>query len=384
MEITKKIAIIFLTFQLVFLFSSRITTSASDISIKAPSAVLMESSTGKILFEKNSHEKRACGALTKIMSLLLISEAIDNNKISMDDTITVGDCVSSVTGAHVWLRPGEQITVKDLVKSIAIASANDATLAIAHSLAGSEENFVSQMQKKAEEIGMKDTVFKNCNGIEQEGHLSSANDIAIVSQNLLKHPEICDLTSIWMDTIREGKTQIVNSNVLVKNKEYGITGIKSGTTKEAGSCVSATANRDNLSLVCVVLGGQTGKDRFEDALKVFDFGFNNYKTIDAEPPSEGFPLVKVIGGMKSTVEVEMDPNQNIVVEAGQTKQIVSEVVLPESLEAPVEIGQKVGEITYQESNHKDLAKFPIFISEKIEKLSFGSSLSSLFESLIKM
>ena len=225
----------------------------SEEDLTAPSAVLMEASTGKVLFEKNSHEVRACASITKVMTLLLVMEAIDQGRMSLTDTITASEHASSMGGSDIWLEPGETMSADDMVKATVVASANDAAVALAEHLEGTEEAFVQKMNQRAAELGMKDTVFKNCNGLDEEGHVTSAYDVALMSRELIKHEKIFDYTTIWMDTLREGKTQIVNTNKLLKSYN-GITGLKTGTTGGAGSCITATAQRDGLSLIGVVLG----------------------------------------------------------------------------------------------------------------------------------
>ena len=216
-----------------------------DDSVSAQSAVLMESSTGKIVYEKNSHEQRPCASVTKVMTLLLVFEAIDRGKLSLEDTITASEHAASMGGSDIWLENGETMSADDMIKATVVASANDAAVALAEHLSGSEDAFVEQMNNRAKELGMNDTVFKNCNGLDEEGHVTSANDVAIMSRELTKHEKIFDYTAIWLDNLRDGKTQIVNTNKLLKTYN-GITGLKTGTTDDAGCCMSATATRGDV------------------------------------------------------------------------------------------------------------------------------------------
>ena len=243
--------------------------------ISAPSGVLMEASTGKILYEKNPHDKRPCASITKVMTLLLVFEAIDSGKLSLEDTVTTSEHAASMGGSDIWLEPGEEMSADDMIKATVVASANDAAVALAEHISGSEETFVAQMNQRAAQLGMTDTVFKNCNGLDEEGHITSAYDVAVMSRELMKHEKIFDYTSIWLDNLRGGKTQIVNTNKLLKTYN-GITGLKTGTTDDAGCCISATATRDGMSLIGVVLGADTGKQRFADAAALLDHGFANY------------------------------------------------------------------------------------------------------------
>ncbi|MDR0404926.1 MAG: D-alanyl-D-alanine carboxypeptidase [Oscillospiraceae bacterium] len=377
----KKTAVVFLIFQLMFL-QTTIVARADDTEIKAPSAVLMDGLTGKILFEKNSHDKRPCASLTKIMTLYLIFEAIENGKITAQDMLVAGDYVSSVEGAHVWIKPGESLSVNDLIKSIAVASANDASLVLAYNLCGSEKKFVLQMQEKAREIGMKDTTFKNCNGIEQEGHVSSAHDIALLSKKILQYKEVFDYTSIWMDSIREGKTQIVNTNKMLKNYN-GTTGLKTGTTDEAGSCIAASVTRENFTLVAVVLGCKTGVERFDDATKLFDYGFSNYKLVSIDFPPESLPPVNITGAAESKVQVDTRSEQEIIVKKGEEKKIKSEIILPKEMNAPIKAGQKLGKIVHKIGDNV-LTEYPITATKNVGELSFTLAFLLLLRNFVSM
>ena len=247
----------------------------SEEEISAPSAVLMEPTTRKILFEKNPHEIRACASITKVMTLILVFEAIEEGKISYEDIVTTSAHAASMGGSDIWLEPGETMSVHDMIKAVVVASANDAAVALAELVSGTEDEFVARMNERAKELGMNDTVFKNCNGLDEEGHLTCAYDVALMSAELIKHEKIFEFSSIWLDYLRDGETQIVNTNKLLKYYK-GITGLKTGTTGQAGSCMTATAQRDGLSLVAVVLGCDTGTGRFSDAAKLLDFGFSYY------------------------------------------------------------------------------------------------------------
>ncbi len=316
----------------------------SDQDVKAPSAVVMEATTGKILYEKNPHEKRPGASITKVMTLLLVMEAIDSGKISLTDTVTASAHAASMGGSDIWLKEGETMTVDDLLKATVIMSANDAAVALAEHVAGSEDDFLRQMNEKAKALGMNDTAFKNCNGLDEDGHLTSAYDIALMSAQLIKHKKIFDYTLTWIDHVRGGKTQLVNTNKLIRTYK-GITGLKTGTTGKAGSCISATAERDNVSLIAVVLGSPSTKDRFADAAQLLDYGFANWAMTAPETPA--LEPVPVTNGMQNSVEPEAPAGKSILVPKGKENDVVSQVTLAETLEAPVEKGQIIGKITYK-------------------------------------
>ena len=289
-------------------------------SISAPSAVLMESSTGKVLFEKNTHEQRPCASVTKIMTLLLVFEAVDSGKLSLDDEITASEHAAGMGGSDIWLEKGETMSADDMIKATVVVSANDAAVALAEHISGSEDAFVEKMNSRAKELGMNDTVFKNCNGLDEEGHITSAYDVALMSRELTKHEKIFDYTSIWLDNLRGGKTQIVNTNKLLKTYN-GITGLKTGTTNDAGCCMSATATRGDVSLISVVLGCKTGKERFADAAALLDYGFANVSVKELTLPEDMPKSIEVNGGMTDSVKLECKVSSKIVVDKGNSAKI---------------------------------------------------------------
>lgn len=353
----------------------------SDDSVTAPSAVLMEASTGKIVYEKNSHEQRPCASVTKLMTLLLVFEAIDNGKLSFDDTITASEHAASMGGSDIWLENGETMSADDMIKATVVASANDAAVALAEHLSGSEDAFVEQMNERAKELGMNDTVFKNCNGLDEEGHVTSANDVAIMSRELTKHEKIFDYTSIWLDNLRSGETQIVNTNKLLKTYN-GITGLKTGTTDDAGCCMSATATRGDVSLIAVVLGCNTGKERFADAAALLDYGFANIAVKELNIPEDMPTSIDVNGGMEKSVDLRCEVNSNVVVDKSENADIKTELDLPESLDAPIEQDQVVGTLTFTVNG--ETQSFDITAEQAVEKTSFGSIFEVLFNSLLAL
>lgn len=356
--------------------------AVTEETITAPSAVLMETSSGKILFEKNPHEQRPCASITKVMTMLLVCEAIDNGKLSLDDTITASAHAASMGGSDIWLEEGETMSADDMIKATVVASANDAAVALAEHLCGSEEVFVEKMNEKASQLGMKDTVFKNCNGLDEDGHITSAYDVAVMSRELMKHEMIFDYTSIWLDNLRDGKTQIVNTNKLLKTYN-GITGLKTGTTNDAGCCMSASATRGDMSLVAVVLGCNSGKERFSDAAALLDYGFANFSVTQLKAPEDLPKTIKVENGMQGNIGIGCDVNASIVLDKNSSSKIVSKIDLPESVEAPVVSGQKLGTVTYSLDGNA-VKSFEITALQDAEKISFASVFSVLLNSIISL
>lgn len=356
--------------------------AVTEETITAPSAVLMETSSGKILFEKNPHEQRPCASITKVMTMLLVCEAIDNGKLSLDDTITASAHAASMGGSDIWLEEGETMSADDMIKATVVASANDAAVALAEHLCGSEEVFVEKMNEKASQLGMKDTVFKNCNGLDEDGHITSAYDVAVMSRELMKHEMIFDYTSIWLDNLRDGKTQIVNTNKLLKTYN-GITGLKTGTTNDAGCCMSASAKRGDMNLVAVVLGCNSGKERFSDAAALLDYGFANFSVTQLKAPEDLPKTIKVENGMQGNIGIGCDVNASIVLDKNSSSKIVSKIDLPESIEAPVVSGQKLGTVTYSLDGNA-VKSFEITALQDAEKISFASVFSVLLNSIISL
>ena len=355
-----------------------VTVSAlSESEITAPSAVLMDAETGKILYEKNPHEVRPCASITKVMTLTLVMEALDSGKISLSDTVTTSQHASSMGGSDIWLEVGETMSVDDMIKATVVASANDAAVALAEHLCGTEEEFVAQMNKKAKSLGMKETVFKNCNGLDEDGHVTSAYDVAVMSRELTKHKKIYDYSNIWMDNLRGGKTQLVNTNKLLKTYR-GITGLKTGTTSKAGSCISATAERDGLSLIAVVLGSATGKDRFSDAAKLLDYGFANYEMYTPDIPESAVTEIAVKNGMTDKIMTSAKNGSSILIQKGDKEKITSEIVLPNEIDAPVEKNAPIGKIIYKNSGHQ-IAEYPITAAESAEQINFTEIFQIIFK-----
>lgn len=319
-------------------------TVAGAPAVDAPAVLLMEKETGSVLYEENAHEKREPASVTKIMTLLLVMEAIDSGRLSYDDIVTVSAYAASMGGSQTWMKENEQMTVRDMLKAVCVVSANDGSVALAEHLAGSEEAFVAQMNQRAAELGMADTCFVNCTGLPAQGHVTSAYDIALMSRELiLNHPDIRQFTTIWMDTIRDGEFQLANTNKLIRYYE-GATGLKTGSTDSARYCLSATAERDGMELIAVVMGAETTTKRFETAKSLLNFGFANY-TLQDVYPSQALPPIDVLLGESSTVQPVLSSSSRILVDKADLDKVTTELTLAEDVEAPVEAGQKLGTMT---------------------------------------
>ncbi len=357
-----------------------LTARGEEVTLTAPSAVLMEASTGRVLFEKDSHQVRPCASITKVMTLCLTFDAIESGQLSLTDTLTASAHASSMGGSDIWLKEGETMTVDDLLKATVIMSANDAAVVLAENVAGSEEAFVQRMNEKAEELGMADTVFKNCNGLDEEGHVTSAHDVALMSRELITHEKIFDYTLTWIDYVRDGQTQLVNTNKLIRSYS-GITGLKTGTTSQAGSCITATAERDSLALISVVLGADSTDHRFQDAAALLDYGFANWAvTVPETPVLEDVP---VAGGMEETVPVRAGEAPKLLTSAAEKGKVEQSVELFPDLAAPVNEGDVVGKIVYR-VNGEDVAQVDIAAAGNVEKITFSSAFRYLLHSLFAL
>ena len=349
--------------------------AAVELPIASQAAILMEKETGRILYAKNEHEKLEPASVTKIMTLLLTMEAIDSGALRYDDVVTASDYASSLGGSQIFLAAGEQMTVEDLLKGVCVASGNDASVALAEHLAGVTELFVARMNNRAKELGMNDTHFVNCNGLPAEGHVTSAYDIALMSRELiLHHPDIRRFTTIWMDTLRDGASEISNTNKLIRFYD-GATGLKTGSTSTAGYCISATAERDGMELIAVTLQADTSDKRFADAKSLLNYGFSTYALYDAAEGLE-LPDVAVELGAAATVRPELSGNTALLLERGQAAGVERTVTLAESVIAPVRSGDTLGEVTVTSGNTV-LATLPIRAGESVPRLSWGQMLARI-------
>lgn len=366
--------------------SDAATNTAFDVNGK--SAVLMEPSTGKILFEKNSHQKLAPASITKVMTLLLIFEAIENGKIKLDDVVTVSEHAASMGGSQVFLEVGEQQTVNELLKCISIASANDAAVAMAEFVAGSEELFVDAMNNKAKDLGMNDTTFKNACGLDVSGHEMSSYDIAIMSKELItKYPQVFDYTTVWQDTIihktNKGETEfgLTNTNKLLKWYSYA-NGLKTGSTSGALYCLSGTAKKDNLQLIAVIMSAPDFKTRFLEVIKMFEYGFSNYSIIQGKPAGEEVGKVKVYKGEQPEVTAIIKDTANILVSKDSKQIDDTKLNLYEIVNAPVNKGDKLGELIYY-SNGKEVGKTELVSKDTVDKASFKTMFGKILNSCFK-
>ena len=341
-----------------------------ELDVAGKSALLMDMATGTVLFEKNSHEQLAPASVTKVMTMLLIMEAIDSGKIRWDDTVTTSEAAAAKGGSQIYLKVGETMTVSDMVKSIAVSSANDCACAMAEHLAGSEAAFVAQMNRRAKELGMNDTNFVNCTGLDDDenakSHLTSAHDIAVMSRELmLNHPSIQKFTTIWMDTVRGGAFGLANTNKLVRFYP-GATGLKTGFTSAAGYCLSATAQRDGLGLIAVVMGAETSQERFAACKAMLDYGFANYALVAPEV-TEGEVPVRL--GTENCVKAVPAEPIRLLVDKAQSNQVQVQTVLEESVTAPVSKGQRLGTLTVK-VGEQVLAQIPMVAEKGVQRLSF--------------
>ncbi|MEG0542165.1 MAG: D-alanyl-D-alanine carboxypeptidase family protein, partial [Angelakisella sp.] len=334
----------------------RAASFTPDGPLPVKSAILMEQGTGKILFERNSDEKLAPASVTKIMSLLLFMEALDSGKMALTDKVTCSETAAAYGGSQIWLKPGEEMTVDELLRATAIASANDATVCLAEHVGGSELGFVDMMNRRAKELGMENTTFKCAAGLDNEGHLTTARDIALMSRELMTHPTIKNYTTVWMDSLRGGATELVNTNRLVRFYQ-GATGLKTGTTSGAGSCLSATAERDGLGLIAVVMGADTSDNRFAAARALLDWGFSNYIQAKLTAPDNLAP-VKVTKGVAPNVLPICLPPPGVVIERGKAEMISQEAELTPELTAPVLEGQEIGKVRVM-ADGELLLEYPI-------------------------
>ncbi len=345
--------------------------SAAGPQVAGKSSILMDAATGTVLCESNSHERLAPASVTKIMTMLLIMEAIDSGKISWNDTVTTSEAAAAKGGSQIFLKVGETMSVADMVKSIAVSSANDCACAMAEHIAGSEEAFVAMMNRRAEELGMQDTHFVNCTGLDDDPnakeHLTSAHDIAIMSRQLLVyHPDIKNYTTIWMDTVRDGTFGLANTNKLVRFYP-GATGLKTGFTSAAGYCLSASAQRDGMELIAVVLGADTSQNRFGACKQLLDYGFANYALICPQP--EGTMTVPVKLGVTDTVTAVPAQDPQLLIDKGQKGEINIQTQLDDSVTAPVSRGQRLGTMTLR-AGEQVLAQVPLVAQTPVARMTW--------------
>lgn len=353
--------------------------SNTDLGLNAKSAILMEESTGNILYESNPDERLPIASVTKVMTMLLIMEAVDSGKISLDDMVTVSENAMSYGGSTMFLETGEQLTVNDMLKGIAVASANDGCVAMAEHLAGSESAFVDMMNEKAKKLGMENTHFMNTNGLDEDDHYSSARDVAIMSRELMKHETIFNYTSIWMDTLRGGKFQLANTNKLIRFYD-GANGLKTGSTSKALCCLSAAAKRNDMQLIAVVLGAPTSAERFASAKSLLDYGFANYAVNTQITAGDEVQKIAVEKGVDKEVDVVAGDSCSTLVKKGQEDNITKEIKIDETITAPIEAGQKIGTMTISRDGEV-IADIELNASSAVEKKGIGLIIKDFFATI---
>ena len=366
-------------FCLLFVLCATLCVPVRALEVSAPSAILMEKETGTVLYAKDEHTPREPASVTKVMTLLLTMEAIDSGALSYDDYVTGSAHASSMGGSQIWLKEGEQMTVRDLLKAVCVVSGNDAAVALGEHLAGSEDAFVEKMNARAAELGMNDTHFVNACGLPAGGHVSSAHDIALMSRELiLNHPDIRQFTTIWMDSLRGGASMLVNTNKLIRFYD-GATGLKTGSTSSAGYNVSATAERGGMELIAVVMKGKTSDERFADARALLDYGFATY-TLATVTPDEALTPLPVTLGARSAVQPVLTGENTLLLEKSAASGLQKEVSLPESVPAPVTEGDRLGELRVTNANGETVAVLPILAGESVPHITW----SQMFRNVLKM
>ena len=344
-----------------------LTTTAGAVEVAAPSALLMEKETGAILYAKDEHAKLEPASVTKVMTILLTMEAVDSGVLSYDTMVTASAHACSMGGSQIWLKENEQ-----MLKAVCVVSANDCAVALGEAISGSEEAFVERMNQRAKELGMNDTTFQNATGLPAAGHVTSAHDIAIMSRELiLNHPDIRQYTTIWMDSLRDGASSLVNTNRLIRFYQ-GATGLKTGSTDSALYCLSGTAERDGMELIAVIMKAPTSTQRFEDATNLLNYGFSTY-TLENVVPESALPPVPVSLGTQATVQPVLGENTHLLLEKAKAGSLQQLVTLADSVEAPVAAGSQLGTLTIT-SGEEVVAELPILAGEEIPRVTFGQML----------
>jgi serine-type D-ala-D-ala carboxypeptidase len=364
-------------------YTSVTPTEEVDLNLESPSCILIEQTTGKILYEKNSHEQLRPASVTKVMSVLLIMEALDSGKISLTDKVPCSENASKMGGSQIWLDVREELTVDEMLKAICVVSANDCTVAMAEFLAGSTEAFVEKMNAKARELGMKDTCFKNCHGLDEDGHVTSSYDISLMSRELLqKHPTITKYTTIWTDTLRDGKSELTNTNKLIRNYK-GATGLKTGSTGLALYNLSASATKNDLSLIAVIMKAPSTKVRFAEAQKLLDYGFNNYSYIQFAKKGNRVKSVPVNKGVESLVEVNYEQDSGCLLPKGKERNVEEIVNIPEYVNSPIQGGDKIGEVRYM-LDGEQIGYTNLIAANTVKKINLSNMFETVFFSWFRV
>lgn len=351
-----------------------------DFDVPCRAAVLIDLSSGTVLYEKEADTPMPIASITKVMTLLLTFEAIEAGRVSLQDPVPVSDHAYNMGGSQIWLEPGETFTLEEMIKAICVSSANDAAVALAEFIGGSEPAFAELMNQKAAALGMTNTAFKNACGLDEAGHLSTARDVAVMSREmLLNHPQITNYTTIWMDTLRGGQTQLLNTNKLLKRYQ-GITGLKTGTTSGAGVCISASASRDGLDLLAVVLGAASSAERFDAATALLDYGFANFENVAAPAPENAPASLPVTGGAEEAVELRYAAPEKILTRKGEGAALTAVLELPDTLAAPLAEGQQVGAVTVY-SGETALGSWPVTAASAVQPMTMRLGFERLLAAL---
>ena len=353
------------------------TQEGNFLNLTCGAAILIDQDTGTVLYEHNSHDKLRPASVTKVMTILLIMEAIDSGQLKYTDKISCSANASNMGGSQIWLDETEELTVDEMLKAICVVSANDCVVAMAEHIAGSEEAFVTKMNEKAKELGMNDTTFKNAHGLDEDGHLTSAYDIALMSRELLsKHPDITKYTTIWMDSLRDGKSQLVNTNKMIKTYN-GATGLKTGSTSLALYNLSVSATRDGFNLIGVIMKAENSKVRFAEAKQLLDYGFNTYTYKQFAKKDEIVNSIDVEKGVLDTVNVVYENDARSLVKKGEEDRIEQDIMLDMKINAPISKGQKLGEVVYTLDGN-EVGKVALVAEDEVKKLNYINSSSFVF------
>ena len=356
---------------------------STDLKLESGSAILIEQNSGNVLYEHNCHEQLRPASVTKVMSILLIMEALDSKKISLDDKVPCSATAAAMGGSQIWLDVREELSVNDMLKAICVVSANDCCVAMAEYLSGSEEAFVKKMNERAKELGMTDTVFKNCHGIDANGHVTSSYDIALMSRELLKnHPSITNYTTIWMDSLRDGKSELVNTNKLIRNYK-GATGLKTGSTGLALYNLSASATRDGLSLIAVIMKAPSTELRFSEAQKLLDYGFSNFEYSSFAQKNSILKEIVVEKGVEDSVNAIFAENSGYVMQKGMAQNVEQIITLPNVINAPIGAYNKIGEVQYL-LNGEHLGTTDLVADRSVKKINLGNMSEKVFTSWFRM
>ena len=352
-----------------------------QFDVPCQAAILIDQESGTVLYEKEADTQMPIASITKVMTLLLVMEGLEEGRFTLEDTVPVTEHAYSMGGSQIWLEPGEEFIVDEMLRAVCVASANDAAVALAEMVGGSEPVFVEQMNQKAAQLGMSNTTFQNACGLDQERHLSTARDVAIMSREILNnHPQILNYTGIWTDSLRGGQTQLVNTNKLLRRYQ-GITGLKTGTTGGAGVCLSASATRDGLSLIAVVLGASSSTERFDAATALLDYGFANFTRAQAPAPENAPGSLPVTGGALEEVPLQYQTPGTVLLQKGEEQSLQAELKLNESAQAPVTVGDEVGRVVLY-AGQTELGSWPVTAAAEVPAMSWKLAMERLWQGLL--